>query len=163
MIVEVWQRSGRREREVRVAAGLQQDGQFLVDPAPVAVRAGVAEGPVAVNEAVDDLAGCGIFPQQAVAVKERLPEAVELFAELVGGVVGVVEVDVDVAVAGVAQFLEVVEVFRPVLVLRKEERGCWGGDRRSRGSGRRAGDTLVTQRATRSLARSWETFWHSGS
>ena len=55
-------------------------------------------------------------------MKQRLPEPVELFAELVGGVAVMVQVDIDVAIARVAEPLELVEVFGLVLVLGEEER-----------------------------------------
>lgn len=38
--------------EVGVAAGLEEDFDFVVDAAPAAVGAGVVQGPVAVNEGV---------------------------------------------------------------------------------------------------------------
>jgi len=48
---------GRRHGEIGIAARLQEDRQLLVDTAQQAIGPRVAESPVAVDEAILDLAG----------------------------------------------------------------------------------------------------------
>ncbi|MFO1094114.1 MAG: hypothetical protein U0992_12500 [Planctomycetaceae bacterium] len=61
-----------------------------------------------------------------MSVVERVAKVCELFAEGVGGVGVVMEMDVDVPVAAAAEFGELVEVFGAVFVLRKKNECCGG-------------------------------------
>src|SRR4029434_10611334 len=87
----------RREGEVCVTTGLEQQRQLAVDAAPPPVGARVREAPVAVNERVTKLA-VRSARQVAVAVVE--PQVVgDLGTQAFGRVVVVMEVQLDLAEA----------------------------------------------------------------
>lgn len=85
---------GSRQGEVGVAAGLGQEAQLLVDPAPAAVGAAVVKAPVAVHEAVGDPGSCLGGQQGAVARKVNASRE-QLGPERLGGVAVVMEVQLD--------------------------------------------------------------------
>ena len=74
------------------------------------------------DEAVGEFAVVAPARQQAVAAGEQFLEAEQRGAEVVGGVVVVVQVDLDLAEAGAAEVGQGVEVFRLVLLDGVEER-----------------------------------------
>ncbi len=95
---------GAREGEVGVAAGLAEDGEFVGDAAGETAGVGVVECPVAVDESVADFA-VGIAGEEADA-GETFFSLDEDAAEVVRGVVAMVEVDFGFAAGGVAELRE---------------------------------------------------------
>src|SRR5207248_3335203 len=96
--------------EVGVAAGFPQHTQLIRDAAPATVGPAVVERPVAVNEAVDQLAGRAVSGEQVMAGGERFLELQHRMTESVGAVAVVVQMDLDFTEAAGAQFRESVEI-----------------------------------------------------
>ena len=95
---------GGRQREVGVAAGLAQDVQLVVHAAPAAVGPGVVQRPVAVDEAVRQARRCAGRARAGRAGRPAVAWNVsELSRRSLGGVVVVVEVDLDLAEAVAAE------------------------------------------------------------
>ena len=112
---------GGRQGVVGVAALFAQDDEFVVDAAAAAVRVGVIEGPVAVDEGPAGLARHRVDRQRVVAVDQGAGEALQLLAQAGFGVVFVVKVDLDFAQAHAAQVDDVVEVLGAVFLFGVEE------------------------------------------
>jgi hypothetical protein len=110
----------RRERVIRVATELEQEGDLVVHPAVLPVRSAVGERPVSVDERE---------PEIARPVAREVPMAREE-REVLGDhptqallrVPVVMEVILDLAEAPLAELGQHVEVLRRVLLPRKEER-----------------------------------------
>ncbi|REJ71234.1 MAG: hypothetical protein DWQ45_05240 [Planctomycetota bacterium] len=111
-----------RQREIGVTAGFEQHRQLLVNAAQAAVRTGIAQRPVAVNESIDDLSRHRVGAQQSVPIVEGVAKAVQLFGECFGRVVVVMQVHVDISETLRAEFRKCIEIFRPILIFREEER-----------------------------------------
>ena len=108
------------EGEVGVAAGVEEEGDLLVDAAAPAVGAGVGEAPVAVDEGVA-LAPVRIAGE--VPVRSEVVQGLEeVAAQGGGGVAVVVEVDLDLADALPGEAGEGLEPVGLVLLAGEEER-----------------------------------------
>ncbi len=95
---------GGRHGEIGVAAGVDEDLEFIFDATILACGVGVIEGPVSVNEPVANSAG-GVAGEQAV-FGEALEALFEGEAEIFGVIAIVVEVDFGFAFGGGAEFGE---------------------------------------------------------
>src|SRR6185312_2601096 len=96
-------------------------GQLIVDAAPAAVGARVVQAPVAVDEAEAQLAGARIARQRPMALVQQLVEAVDGGVEVFGGVVVVMQVDLDLAITVGAKLRELVEMLLDVFLFGIEE------------------------------------------
>ena len=93
-----------RHGEIGVAAGVDEDLEFVGDAAVLACGVGVIEGPVSVNEPVANSAG-GVAGEEAV-FGEVFHALVEGEAEMIGVIAIVMEVDFGFAFGGGAEFGE---------------------------------------------------------
>lgn len=93
-----------RHGEIGVAAGVDEDLEFVGDAAVLACGVGVIEGPVSVNEPVANFAG-GVAGEEAV-FGEVFHALVEGEAEMIGVIAIVMEVDFGFAFGGGAEFGE---------------------------------------------------------
>ena len=73
------------------------------------------------DEAIGDVAGRAVPCEEAVPVRQGFLEGEQLPAQVIGRVAVVVQMDLDLAIAGAAQLGQAFEVFRLVLFDGKEE------------------------------------------
>ncbi len=107
----------RGERQVRVAAERVQQRELVVDAAPAPIGPAVRERPVAVDER--PLIAAPVAREVAV-LREQRQGALELRRERRGGVVVVVEVDLDLAEPRARELGEAGEEVRAVLLAGEE-------------------------------------------
>ena len=135
----------RREREVRVAAGLVEERELRVDAATLAVRAPVREAPVAVDEGVAR-APRGVAGEVPV-LREEVDVLTEVRAQPLRRVVVVVEVELDLAEAARASAPRGSRATRGHTARRGRRRSAGAHGRRHRRSPRRASDSLRSRSA----------------
>ncbi len=107
------------EREIRIAAGLEQDLQLGIDAAVATVMPRVRKAPVAVDERVAR-SSVGIARQMAVA-RIRLEVGADVAPQSGRRVAVVMKVQFHFAEPGARELRELVENDRVVLLARKEE------------------------------------------
>ena len=110
-----------REGVVDIAAFLAQHDQLVVHAAAEAVRVRVVQRPVAVDEGPARLLRHRIDRQRVVAVDQGAGEAAQLLAQAGFGVLVMVQMDLDLAVAHAADLHQCIEVLGAVLLFRVEE------------------------------------------
>src|SRR5690606_31806126 len=97
------------------------DGNFVIDAAPLPIAPRITECPVSVDEPENDLARLGITAEQAVAMMEDIGKDFKFLAESIGGIVVVMQMNVEIAIPRLNQDAQSIDVFRSIFILRKKE------------------------------------------
>lgn len=112
---------GRGHCEIGVTAGLSQDGQFIIDSAPFSIRSGVAQGPISMNESVDDFARDRILAEQSMPMEQLISKLGQFRSQGFRSVSIVMQVNFDIPESRLTQQGEPIEIFRTIFILWEEE------------------------------------------